>query len=141
MHTGDPEYGSFSLVVGEGSCIGKRSCYQYEGGSFDVGIKSCKGNYACSTDNKDEKITIGNGSCNCPHCCSCLEGGDIVPDDSCNALAEDQCCKKKGKKGTKLLVPSMSPSLNPFSVPLSKPILPPSAKSSGGASKQFDDII
>lgn len=49
-----------------------------------VGDFSCKGRGTCQ-DLVD--VTIGDNSCTCEGCCSCIAESDTIPDKSCTALA------------------------------------------------------
>lgn len=77
-----------TLFSGRNSCRGISACEDlgFEGKSF-VGDDSCRGPYSC---HNLHEVTIGNESCNCEYCCACLPTGSIVPDGSCNDIAQNR---------------------------------------------------
>mmetsp|Transcript_8889 Transcript_8889/g.11912 ORF Transcript_8889/g.11912 Transcript_8889/m.11912 type:complete len:201 (-) Transcript_8889:112-714(-) len=113
------------VTVGSNSCQQKGACYDLgKQGDATIGSESCKGEYACmDLGENGRRIEIGSNSCNCDNCCRCLKG-DIhaVPDNSCNVLGAEECCKsstEKGSKASATLPPTESPKAAPNAAPTS----------------------
>jgi len=75
--------------VGPNSCIGSRACYSKQYG-FSAGSNSCNGNDACMASWYQQKMYVGNDSCNCDNCCKCFSDETTIPDNSCNELAPNE---------------------------------------------------
>jgi len=91
-------------TVGSNSCQQEFACYEIgHGGYATIGSESCVGSYACTDLGRQGKIIeIGSNSCNCDDCCMCLgDSNYAVPDNSCNKLGAEECCKSSTEKGSK----------------------------------------
>ena len=86
---------AFYLTIGSGSCMGTEACNGLT--SVEIGDDSCTDDSACQSIG----VNVGDRwSCTCAGCCSC---DDIqtnfpsgVPDDTCTALGEKNCCPTSG---------------------------------------------
>mmetsp|Transcript_22056 Transcript_22056/g.32019 ORF Transcript_22056/g.32019 Transcript_22056/m.32019 type:complete len:224 (-) Transcript_22056:142-813(-) len=112
-------------TVGSNSCLQDYACFRIGSGAVaTIGSGSCVGINACKyLGMQGKKIEIGSNSCNCHYCCECLgDGSYVVPDNSCNDLGVDECCKsatEKGNKASATLPPTESPKAAPSTAPTS----------------------
>jgi len=93
--------------IGNGSCVGRGACHRVgekNRAGVIVGDKSCNGVHSCTLvgSNGKVEIVVGIGSCNCDNCCKCLNDGDVVPDDTCNALGDgpEHCCSSASTRSS-----------------------------------------
>jgi len=119
-----------SLKIGSNSCNQMHSCSFENQTTSDridkwvlIGDGSCNGAQACKFDPYNTTVVrIGDGSCNGSDACSCLEDGDVVPDNACNSTGADQCCVNMTTRGSMHLEWNMCKS---FSGCSGVPYIPP----------------